>query len=187
MMYGNERDILLRLLVELSYVEGEVLLASGKKSTFYVDCRKTALTSEGHYLIGKIMLSLIREHFPEAEAVGGVALGGCSLASSVSLISHIDLYPLDAFYLRKEAKSHGMGKILEGNIPPGTKCVLVEDVVTSGASTLDAIQKAENEGIEVIGVVVLVDREEQHGMAKIAQKVPVIQVFKKSDILAAIK
>ncbi|MBU1219768.1 orotate phosphoribosyltransferase [Myxococcota bacterium] len=177
---------LLELLTELSYVKGEVTLASGKKSDFYIDCRKTILTAEGHWLTGSAFLEIIEEHFPEADAVGGVALGACPIASAVSLLSFTQgKKHLDAFYLRKEPKGHGMGKQLEGNIPAGTKCVIVEDVVTSGGSTLAALELAAKEGLDVAGVVVLVDRQEDSGIEKIRAKVPVVSIYTRQIIKSA--
>ena len=106
------RERLLNLLIEHSYVPGEVTLASGKKSNFYVDCRKTALLAEGHHLIGALFFERVRARHPDATAIGGVVLGACPLASAVSHHSFGTGNPLPAFYLRKESKGHGMGKLL---------------------------------------------------------------------------
>ncbi|MBU1240770.1 orotate phosphoribosyltransferase [Myxococcota bacterium] len=175
---------LLELLCTHSYIEGTVKLASGKMSDFYVDCRKTALLPEGHHLIGAICHDLITTHFPQAEAVGGVVLGACPLASATSMASFSTKNPLPAFYLRKEAKGHGMGRLLEGPVKPGARVVILEDVVTTGGSTISALESAKVEELEVLGVISLVDRQENNGAALIAREVPYFSIFTKSDILA---
>lgn len=135
------------------------MLASGKTSDFFVDCKPAVLTAHGHHLVGELMLDAMR-HLPKSEAVAGVALGGCPLASAVSLMSHIRNKSMAAIYVRKQAKDHGTQNLVEGQLEPGTKVVMVEDVVTTGGSTLRAIETLEAAGAEVTGVVVLVDRLE---------------------------
>ncbi len=184
-MSNNDRKQLLDLLIRHSYVKGEVTLASGKKSNFYVDCRQTVLRAEGHVAVGRVFHDMITEHFPSAQAVGGVVLGACPIASSVSMQSALAGRPIAAFYLRKEPKGHGMGKLLEGPVAPGTKVVVVEDVVTTGGSTLKAVEGARAEGLEVLGVVALVDREENEAAATLSAQLPFLAVFRKSDILSA--
>lgn len=184
-MSDPNRDKLLELLVRFSYVEGEVTLASGKKSNFYVDCRQTVLRAEGHLHTGRVFLDIIRREFPSARAVGGVVLGACPIASAVSMQSAIDGAPLPAFYLRKEPKGHGLGRLLEGPVAPGTPVVVVEDVVTTGGSTLKAIESAQAEGLEVLGVVALVDREENDAAATLSARLPFFAVFTRTDVMAA--
>ncbi|MBU1242099.1 orotate phosphoribosyltransferase [Myxococcota bacterium] len=184
-MSDPNREKLLELLVKYSYVEGEVTLASGKKSNFYVDCRQTVLRAEGHLFTGRVFLDIIRREFPSARAVGGVVLGACPIASAVSLQSAAEGTPLPAFYLRKEPKGHGMGRLLEGPVTQGTPVVVVEDVVTTGGSTLKAIESARSEGLEVVGVVALVDREENEASATLSAQLPFVAVFTRTDIMAA--
>ena len=184
-MSESNREKLLELLVRHSYVEGEVTLASGRKSDFYVDCRRTVLLPDGHLYTGRVFLEIIREHFPDALAVGGVVLGAAPIASAVSLTSVLDGgTPLPAFYLRKEPKGHGLGRLLEGPVAPQTPVVVVEDVVTTGGSTLKAIESARAEGLDVRGVVALVDREENDAHAILSAQVPFVAVFTRTDILA---
>jgi len=184
-MSDPNRERLLELLVKFSYVEGEVTLASGRKSNFYVDCRQTVLRAEGHQYTGRVFLDIIRSQFPTARAVGGVVLGACPIASAVSMQSALDGAPLPAFYLRKEPKGHGMGKLLEGPVAAGTPVVVVEDVVTTGGSTLKAIESARAEGLHVLGVVALVDREENEAAATLSAQLPFFAVFTRTDIMAA--
>jgi orotate phosphoribosyltransferase len=141
-----------------------VVLASGKESDFFIDCKQTILTAEGHALVARAMLDVIDEHFPNARAVAGVELGGCPLASGVSLLSFgRDGRPaLDALYVRKEVKDHGSKKLVENDrsLSPGLPVVVLEDVVTTGGSTLKAVEKLKSVDVDVIGVIALVDRLE---------------------------
>ena len=155
------RDRLLELLREKAFARRRVVLASGRESDFFIDCKQAVLTAEGHALVGEVMLEALRS-LPPMAAVAGVELGGCPLASAVALTSFQRAAPLDAIYVRKDAKDHGSKRLLEGNghLPPGTTVALLEDVVTTGGSTLKAAAKLREAGYEVGGVVTLVDRLE---------------------------
>jgi orotate phosphoribosyltransferase len=155
----DERKRLLKILKELSYEEGDFTLASGKKSNFYIDCKETTLNPEGMYLVGTLMYQLVLE-VPGAEAVGGVSVGGDPLVCSTVLIARALGEPLPGFFIRKEPKGHGTNLWLEGgkNLQKGMKVVILEDVVTTGGSSLKAIEITEREGFKVIGVVALLDR-----------------------------
>src|SRR6478672_11905947 len=148
-----ERDSarLLELLTQLSYEKRKVTLSSGKESDFYIDCKKTALTAEGHFLIGRAILQVIREKAPQVVAVGGLTLGADPIASAVSLTSYLAGTPLTALIVRKEPKGHGTGQWVEGRalVQNGASVVVLEDVVTTGASTLKAIERMKLEGLEV--------------------------------------
>lgn len=152
---------LLALLKLRSFAKKKVVLASGKESDFFIDCKQTVLLAEGHALVGELLFDLLRE-FPRLAAVAGVELGGCPLASAVSLRSFQRDAPLDAIYVRKDAKDHGSKRDLEGNVhlAPNSRVILVEDVITTGGSTLKATEKLRAAGYEVVGVVALVDRKE---------------------------
>ncbi|MGZ3418247.1 MAG: orotate phosphoribosyltransferase [Polyangiales bacterium] len=155
----SERDRLLALLTERSYAKREVTLASGKKSDFFIDCKQTVLTAEGHALVGALMLEALPK---DVLAVAGVELGGCPLASAVALISFQKGRPVDAIYVRKEAKDHGSARLLEGNvrIPAGSRVAVLEDVITTGGSTLKCVEKLRAAGYEVASVIAIVDRSE---------------------------
>lgn len=157
-----DRQRLLQLLKEKSFRSGEVVLASGKVSDFYIDCRQTCLNAEGHLLIGRLFFHKIRDLFPEAQAVGGPTLGADPMVSAVSLTSMLEGHPMHAFIVRKQSKGHGTGAWIEGmgNLEEGTQVVMLEDVVTSGGSVLKAISRAEESGLVVLGAMVLVDRLE---------------------------
>jgi orotate phosphoribosyltransferase len=160
---GASRARLLALLTERSYQKREVTLASGKKSDFFIDCKQTVLTAEGHALVGELMLDAVLA-LPggPVDAVAGVELGGCPLASAVALVSYQRGRPLDAIYVRKAAKDHGSQRLLEGDaqLPKGARVAIVEDVVTTGGSTLAAVEKLRAAGYALAGVISLVDREE---------------------------
>ncbi len=158
----RDRARLLELLTELSFEQRKVVLSSGKESDFYIDCKRTVLTSEGHFLIGRLLLDAIRRRAPDARGVGGLTLGADPLASAVSTLGYLSGYPLDAFIVRKEPKGHGTGQWIERpqSLGPGTRVAIVEDVVTTGGSTLKAIERARAEGLNVLGAFAVVDRLE---------------------------
>jgi orotate phosphoribosyltransferase len=157
----EEKKRLLRILKDLSYEEGEFTLVSGKKSTFYIDCKETTLNPEGMYLVGHVMYNKVRE-IPGAEAVGGVSIGGDPLVCSTVMVSYAASDPIPGFFIRKEPKGHGRNLWIEGgkNLRKGMNVVILEDVVTTGGSSLKAIDIAEKEGFLVKGLVVLLDRLE---------------------------
>ena len=178
----DEGDRLLALLKERSFERKKVVLTSGRESDFFIDCKQTALLAEGHALIGEAMLAAART-FGEADAVAGVALGGCPLASAVALTSHFAGAPLDAVYVRKAEKGHGSKRRIEGDthLPEGAAIVVLEDVVTTGGSTIDAVAHLREQGYRVLGVVVLVDRQEGGAEALAAADIPLRVLYRKED------
>ncbi len=179
----SERNRLLELFTELAYEKRKVTLSSGKESDFYIDTKQASLTAEGHYLVGRLVLAEIRAHFAGAQAVGGMTMGADPIASAVSLTSWLQASPLPAFYVRKEPKGHGTNQWLEGKkgLPVPAQVVVVEDVVTTGASTLKAIERCRVEGLHVLGVVALVDREEGGREAVEKAGVELRSLFRRSD------
>jgi orotate phosphoribosyltransferase len=155
------RERLLEILRDRSFARKKVVLASGKESDFFIDCKQTVLTAEGHALVGELMLDALAQ-LPASIAVAGVELGGCPLASAVALTSFQRGTPRDAVYVRKEAKDHGSKRLVEGDtrLPKGAAIAVLEDVTTTGGSTLKAVEKLRAAGYEVAGVVTLVDRLE---------------------------
>lgn len=178
-------DRLLSLLREHSYREGRVRLTSGKESDFFVDCKQTVLLSEGHRLVGEAMLSALSELPEPAGAVAGVELGGCPLASAVSLTSELRGAGLDAIYVRKQAKEHGSARRIEGGsrLPPGTGVAILEDVVTTGGSTLSAVEALREARFRVVGVVALVDRCEGGAEALRDAGVPLHALYTRADFV----
>lgn len=150
------------LLLELSYEKKQVTLASGRVSDFYFDGRQTALHPEGAYLIGELFWDKIQSLPFRVEAVGGPTLGADPLVTSVSLISFIKKKPIPAFIIRKEPKKHGKSHGIEGlkNVTAGMQVMILEDVVTTGESSLTAASKAKEAGLKVHGILSIVDRQE---------------------------
>ncbi len=173
---------LLALLKRLSYEEREVVLASGRRSNFYIDCKQTVLTAEGHFLVGHLVCDALERDAPEVRAVGGLTMGADPLASATATISFLRGRPLDAFYVRKEPKGHGTQKWLEGDksVIAGTEVAILEDVVTTGESTLKAIARARMHGLVVARVVALVDREEG-GREAVEVEAPMTALYRQRD------
>jgi len=149
------------ILVEKSYKEGDFTLTSGKKSEYYFDCKQTALHPEGSYLLGRLFLDILKE-YDMVQGVGGMTLGADPLVSSVTVVSHMEGMPLPGFIVRKKSKGHGTDQFLEGlaNFEPGDKVVLLEDVVTTGGPLVTACQRVKDAGLDIVGVVCVLDREE---------------------------
>ncbi len=165
----SDVDALRALLLERSVRFGDFVLASGQRSSFYVDCRPTTMSGAGMVLIGRQGWRAIRDAGWKPVAVGGLTMGADPVAYAIAAASHGTELPLDAFSVRKEAKDHGTGRVIEGNFAPGAPVVVVEDVITSGGSALRAIDAVEREGGKVVGVLAVVDRE-QGGKEKIEQR-----------------
>jgi orotate phosphoribosyltransferase len=181
---AGSRERLLEILRERSFARKKVVLASGKESDFFIDCKQTVLTAEGHALVGELMLDALAK-LPPSLAVAGVELGGCPLASAVALTSHLRGAPRDAVYVRKEAKDHGSKRLLEGDtrLPPGAAIAVLEDVTTTGGSTLKAVEKLRAAGYQVAGVVTLVDRAEGGREAIEAAGLPFVALYTRYDFI----
>jgi orotate phosphoribosyltransferase len=181
---GVARAGLLELLRARAFERRRVLLASGRESDFFIDCKQAVLTAQGHALVGETMLDALATLGPCA-AIAGVELGGCPLASAVALTSYQRGAPLDAIYVRKDAKDHGSRRLLEGNgqIPPGARVTLLEDVVTTGGSTLKAATKLREAGYELTGVVALVDRLEGGRGAIEGNGLRLVALFTRDDFI----
>jgi orotate phosphoribosyltransferase len=181
---SSRRERLLELLRDRSFAQRRVVLASGKESDFFIDCKQTVLTAEGHALVGELMLDALSE-LPPSDAVAGVELGGCPLASAVALTSHLRGTPKDAVYVRKEAKDHGSKRLVEGDthLTPGARLAILEDVTTTGGSTLKAVEKLRAAGYAVSGVVALVDRLEGGRQAIEAAGLPFVALYTRGDFL----
>ena len=177
---GEERERLRQLLKAQSLMFGDFTLASGRKSSYYFDSKKTTLLAEGAWLTARLVLRRLKEEGIRAEAIGGLTLGADPIVCPVAALSHVEGPPLRAFLVRKEIKDHGTGRKIEGCPPPGTQVVIVDDVVTTAGSTLAAIEAAEGAGLVVAAVLCLVDREEG-GTEKLARW-PFFPLFRRSEI-----
>lgn len=185
-VFVHQRARLLELLSELAFEERDVVLSSGKHSNFYVDCKQATLTAEGHFLVGQLFRAIVDAMVPEALAVGGLTMGADPLASATAMASFVAGKPLNAFYVRKEPKGHGTEDYLEGrkNLAADMPVVILEDVVTTGASTLRAIERARAGGLSVRRVLALVDRCEG-GREAVEKECPLIALYKKDDFFPA--
>ncbi len=153
-----DRAALMDLIRQLALAVGDFTLASGKKSKYYLDCRKVTLDSAGANLIADGMLELLGDNLPDA--VGGMAIGADPITAAIITVAGRSGKKLRGFIVRKEAKQHGTGREVEGPVQPGDEVVVVEDVVTTGGSSLAAIDKAEAAGLKVRGVLAIIDRLE---------------------------
>jgi orotate phosphoribosyltransferase len=151
---------LAQLLLSRSVQHGDFLLASGARSSFYIDARLTTMSAQGLVLIGHLGLEAIRKSGWHPAAIGGLTLGADPVAYAIAAASTQSDTIIQAFSVRKAAKTHGTGKKIEGNFQAGDRVVIVEDVITSGGSAQQAIEAVESEGGAVEGVLAVVDREQ---------------------------
>lgn len=151
---------LIELLTQRSVRTGDFTLSSGKKSTFYIDARPSTMSASGLCIIGSLGLDEIRATRWKASAIGGMTLGADPVSYAIAAESQRRPPILDAFTVRKEPKGHGTGRRIEGNFAPGAAVVVVEDVITTGGSAVQAVEAIEKAGGSVSGVLAVVDREE---------------------------
>src|SRR5690348_15910348 len=156
---SSARQELLRLLATKSFRLGDFKLASGRTSDYYIDCRTTTLDARGAKLTGQVLLEEIHAREWDIQAIGGLTMGADPLAVAVAVVSG----NINAFLVRKAEKQHGTGQRIEGFHEKGARVVIVDDVCTTGASTVQAIEAAREFGFEVVGVMCLVEREEAGG------------------------
>lgn len=152
---------LVHMIAERSFQMSETpsfKLASGRLSNYYVNCRLVTIDPEGMHLIGNLIYDRIKDM--GIDAIGGPVLGAVPMVDAVSMTAYHKGKFIKPFYVREQAKDHGMGRKIEGNIKKGERAVIVDDVITTGASTIRAIESARSEGLLVVKVVTLVDREE---------------------------
>ena len=156
-----KKERLAKIIIERSFKYSEdppFTLASGKKSNYYFNCKPTTLDPEGMNLIGEIIFDILKND--DITAAGGLTLGADPIANAVSVISFQKGKPIKSFIVRKDIKEHGTKSVVEGNVLPGEKVVIIDDVITTGASTITAIEQAQKAGLIVSKVVALIDREE---------------------------
>ncbi len=182
-MEAKER--LKEILRKRSYEEGNFILSSGKRSSYYIDAKQTTLDPEGAYLCGKIFLQMIREAQRGVEAIGGPTLGADPIVTAVAVVSYLEGHPLSAFIVRKEPKGHGKGLWIEGDkaLRPGMRVAVVEDVVTTGRSLLRAIEVCESFGLRVVQVLALIDREEGGREALRSKGYELEAIFRRGELV----
>jgi orotate phosphoribosyltransferase len=194
----NPRAALLDLLARTSFRLGDFTLSSGAKSDYYIDCRTTTLHAEGGRLTGHAILELLEANHIDAEAVGGLTMGADPIVSNVATASaqralsgSVQSQPnaplLHGFLVRKAEKAHGTGRRIEGFCREGARVVIVDDVCTTGASTINAIEAAQEAGMQVVAVVCIVEREEANGRPSVesaAKGAPFLRLFSANDVRA---
>jgi orotate phosphoribosyltransferase len=182
---------LLSLLARTSFKLGQFKLSSGGTSDYYIDCRTTTLHAEGGRLTGHAILELLEQHGIQAEAVGGLTMGADPIVSNVATASawRAQQQPgaslLHGFLVRKAEKAHGTGRRIEGFCREGARVVIVDDVCTTGASTIAAIEAAREANMTVAAVVCIVEREEAHGRPAVetaAQGAPFLRLFTATQV-----
>jgi orotate phosphoribosyltransferase len=184
----SAREQLLNLLATISFRLGEFTLSSGAKSDYYIDCRTTTLHAKGAELTGRVFLDLIRQQGWQADAVGGLTMGADPIVVATSIISSQAGSPIQGFLVRKAEKAHGMGRRIEGFQQNGARVVIVDDVCTTGGSTIQAIEAALEFGFNIVGVACLVERLEAKGRPAVEQAAApakFISVFTSDDVKAA--
>ena len=177
------REQILKLLKERAYRKGEFTLSSGKTSEHYVNCKPVTLNGQGLYLISNLILDQIK---PDVVAVGGLALGADPLVSGVAMACYQQWRPLDALIVRKRAKRHGTQQWIEGpTLPEGSKVTVLEDVVTTGESSIQAVIRLREAGYEVDRIVSIVDRQDgkEATNAMDSANVELISLFKLEDLI----
>jgi orotate phosphoribosyltransferase len=177
----SSREELLRLLARKSFRLGNFKLSSGASSDYYVDCRTTTLDANGARLTGEVFLEEIRAQGWRADAIGGLTMGADPIVVAVAIVSGT----LNGFLVRKAEKQHGTGQRIEGFRETGARVVIVDDVCTTGASTIQAIEAARQFGFEVVGVMCLVEREEAGGrrdVERAAAPAKFVSIFTASDV-----
>ena len=180
------KNRLMEIILEKSFQyteEPSFKLVSGGVSNFYFNCKPTMLDPEGKELIGRLIYSKIRGL--DVAGIGGLELGSVPISSAVSLISQLEGQPIKEFIVRKEKKDHGIPAKVEGEFVAGDKVVVVDDVITTGGSTIKAIEAVQKLGLEVAKVVVLVDREEMNGRQNIEKHCPDLEaLIERSEVMA---
>jgi len=175
------KEKLLKILKEKSYVKGAVTLSSGAKSDFYIDCKKTFLTPRGAILGAELILDMLKLHNVKCDAIAGVALGGCPLATATSMLTGTGIFTheLPAIYVRTTPKRHGMLSLIEGQNDEIKNVILLEDVITTGKSTEKAINNLNEHGINVCAVFVVVNRSSINTI----DNIPVYSMYTPNDFV----
>lgn len=177
----SARRELLRLLATKSFRLGQFKLASGGTSDYYIDCRTTTLDARGAQLTGQVFLEEIRSRGWKAGATGGLTMGADPIVVSIAVTSGT----LHGFLVRKAEKQHGMGQRIEGFGEKGARVVIIDDVCTTGSSTIEAIRAAREFGFSIVGVMCLVEREEAKGRVRVeeaAAPAPFVAIFTAADV-----
>ena len=183
------KERLIEIVIERSFKYSDdppFTLVSGRKSNYYFNCKPTTLDPEGMNLIGEILFGMLKD--TDVTAAGGLTLGADPIANALSVISFQKGKPINSFIVRKDIKDHGTKNAIEGNVQAGEKVVIIDDVITTGGSTITAISRAREAGLIADMAIVLIDREEENGRQNIeAQGLPVKAVLTRTEIMSRYK
>ncbi len=176
---------LIRIICEKSFKyspEPSFKLVSGKMSHFYVNCKPTTMSPRGMFLVGHLVFDAVKDL--KAHGIGGLTFGADPMAIATAFVSELKATPMNAFSIRKTQKDHGIARWIEGDMNPGQRVVIIDDVVTTGGSTIQAIERARSEGLEVVKAVILVDRQEG-GLENLREHVTdVTAIITRDDLMA---
>jgi orotate phosphoribosyltransferase len=182
----EKKERLIEIVLDKTFKYSEdppFTLVSGRRSNYYFNCKPTTLDPEGMNLIGEILFSMLEK--TDVTAAGGLTLGADPIANAVSVISFQKGRPIKSFIVRKDVKDHGVRKSIEGSVSPGERVVVLDDVITTGGSTITAIRQAREAGLIVERAVVLIDREEENGRQNIeAEGVTVDAILTRTEIMS---
>ena len=181
----DDRARLRTLLIERSLRTGDFTLASGVRSGYYVDARRTTMSAEGQFLVGKLGWAVVLERLPHVTHVGGLTMGADPVAYAIAHRSWLEGRPVGAFSIRKRPKEHGLGQQIEGKLPETAHCLVVEDATTTGGSVLEAVAAVRAHGAQVEAVLTLVDREEGAAVNLAAEGIRLLSLFTGQELLAA--
>lgn len=181
----THRKRLETLLVERSVRLGDFTLASGAKSDYYIDARRTTMSAEGQLLVGRVAYEAIRESGLRPTHVGGLTLGADPVTYAIAHRSALEKDPIDGFTVRKRAKDHGTGQRIEGGLTAKGRALMIEDTMTTGRSTLEAVEAVRSHGAQIVGVLTLVNRSESAEAFYAQQGLPLIALFSGTELLEA--
>jgi orotate phosphoribosyltransferase len=181
----SHRDRLKALLVQRSVRLGDFTLASGAKSDYYIDARRTTMTAAGQDLVGRVAYEAIRESGLVPTHVGGLTLGADPVTYAIAHRSALEGHPVDGFTVRKRAKDHGTGQRIEGGLPPSARCLMIEDTITTGRSTMEAVEAVKMHGATVVGVLAVVNRSDTAEAFYEQQELRLISLFTGAELLEA--
>lgn len=183
----TDRDRLKALLIERSVRVGDFTLASGAKSDYYVDARRTTMSAEGQRLVGLVAYQAIRDSGLDPTHVGGLTMGADPIAYAIAHRSALDGHPIDGFSVRKRAKDHGTGQRVEGGLSASHRALMIEDTMTTGRSTLQAVEAVRAVGADIVGVLTLVNRSENAAGFYRELGLQLLSVFSGTELLEAAK
>ena len=181
----SHRDRLKALLVQRSIRLGDFTLASGAKSNYYIDARRTTMTAEGQELVGLVAYEAILASGLHPTHVGGLTLGADPVTYAIAHRSALEGHPIDGFTVRKRAKDHGTGQRIEGGLPSNARCLMIEDTITTGRSTMEAVEAVRMHEAIIVGVLVVVNRSETAEEFYSQQGLELISLFSGAELLEA--